>query len=202
MMLEKTSLYSHIGGGFLALLFGILSLIFKKGSRPHRKSGFVFFYAMLLTCISAMFLAVIKNSMFLFHVGVFALYQNYMGRRVIHNKSLQPKFYDILATTVSVLNAILMIGSLNFVLIVFGGISLVNGIGDFRLYYRVRKGMRIRSNLWLGRHISNMIGAFIATVTAFVVVNVTDFNPSWVPWLLPTVILVPIMIFHLRRIKK
>ncbi|MDX5346239.1 MAG: hypothetical protein LPK19_03245, partial [Hymenobacteraceae bacterium] len=50
------------------------------------------------------------------------------------------------------------------------------------------------------RHISRMGGAFIATVTAFVVVNV-HVEPAFIPWLLPTVVFTPLIAYHSRKIK-
>ena len=40
-----------------------------------------------------------------------------------------------------------------------------------------------------------MMGAYIGAITAFLVVNIHDFEPAWLIWLLPTFILVPLMRF-------
>ena len=43
-----TLLYLHIGGGIVGLLSGAAALAFRKGSRPHRVAGNVFFVSMLI----------------------------------------------------------------------------------------------------------------------------------------------------------
>ena len=45
-------------------------------------------------------------------------------------------------------------------------------------------------------HINNMMGAYIATVTAFLVVNINFVKPGWVLWLLPTAIGIPIILYY------
>jgi hypothetical protein len=54
---------------------------------------------------------------------------------------------------------------------------------------------------WWFTHIAAMCGGYIATVTAFVVVNV-QMNPGWVPWLLPTAIGTPLIMRTIRKYKK
>jgi hypothetical protein len=54
---------------------------------------------------------------------------------------------------------------------------------------------------WWYNHIGGMGGGYIATVTAFVVVNV-KMNPGWILWLLPTAIGAPIIyrtVAHYKR---
>ena len=55
-------------------------------------------------------------------------------------------------------------------------------------------------NHWLFSHISGMIGGYIATITAFTVQNI-QMNPSWVPWLAPTAILVPFLVMTIKKFK-
>jgi len=59
---------------------------------------------------------------------------------------------------------------------------------DFRNY----KSQNSIKNFWLLVHIQRMIGSYIAAATAFLVVNNTIL-PGIVAWLLPTVILVPLI---------
>jgi hypothetical protein len=46
-----------------------------------------------------------------------------------------------------------------------------------------------------------MMGATIAVITAFLVVNVR-FDPGWVVWLAPTVVLTPLIIVWSRRARQ
>ena len=55
---------------------------------------------------------------------------------------------------------------------------------------------------WLKKHIGNMCGSYIGAITAFVV-NQSEHipvNPVFL-WLGPTVILVPVIIVELKKIK-
>jgi uncharacterized membrane protein len=201
MFAEKNSMHTfltivlvlHIVSGFLALGFGLLALLSKKGQRRHRLSGRVFFYLMLSVAFSAVIISGIKLNLFLLLIAGFAFYQNVQGYRSVKNKSLRPSLIDWSATLVGLVSAIIMLWTLNIVLMVFGGISLFLVFSDLRTYNSVLNGKPISRLAWLSRHIGMMMGAYIATVTAFVVVNVQHVEPSWLPWLAPTVIGVPLM---------
>lgn len=54
------------------------------------------------------------------------------------------------------------------------------------------KRKKFVKNAWLFDHISRMSGSFIATTTAFIVVNFS-MTPAWVLWLLPTAIGTPLI---------
>jgi hypothetical protein len=74
------------------------------------------------------------------------------------------------------------------VLIVFGSIAALMCLQDFRNY-----GAPARLKLrWLTTHLQRMTGSYIAALTAFLVVNNT-FLPAVVAWLLPTVVLTPLI---------
>ena len=68
--------YIHAPLGGIALLSGGISLVSKKGSPLHKKSGKVFFYSMLLSAFSALVVSVLPNhkSPFLFSIGIFSSY--------------------------------------------------------------------------------------------------------------------------------
>ena len=60
--------YAHISMGMLALVSGAAAMVFPKGSRPHRRSGNVFFVSMLImaslgTVISIFITPVMANVM-------------------------------------------------------------------------------------------------------------------------------------------
>ena len=59
---------------------------------------------------------------------------------------------------------------------------------DLKLY----KGVTKYKNFWLLIHLQRMIGAYIASVTAFIVTN-DNYNLGIIGWLLPTAILVPLI---------
>lgn len=68
--------YIHAPLGGIALLNRGISLVSKKESPFHKKSGKVFFYSMLLSAFSALVVSVLPNhkSPFLFSIGIFSSY--------------------------------------------------------------------------------------------------------------------------------
>lgn len=82
---------------------------------------------------------------------------------------------------------------------VFGGISAILCIGQIKLFVATIKKQEVSKTLWLRQHIGMMMGTYIATITAFIVVNVNDFKPAWLLWLAPTAILVPLMIYWTKK---
>lgn len=194
----------HVLCGSTALLTGIFSVMSKKGGRFHRGNGRFFFYAMLGTTLSSMILAIIHPSYFLWCIGIFSFYQNFMGFRAIRNKTLQPKWYDHLVLGISAINTIMMLVVLHPILFVFGLISLGTVAKQYLLYYRLRT-TPAQAKEWLQIHIGNMMGAFIATVTAFLVVNGDNLSFSkWQAtfiWFVPTIALVPLMAFWMKKYK-
>ncbi len=78
-----------------------------------------------------------------------------------------------------------------------GALALVDG-----QFYRLMAGGQPRAGkMRIQRHLSNMLAGTIATFTTVPVVNV-DFNPVWVPWILPTVIMSPLITWWNIRIAK
>ncbi|MAY84025.1 MAG: DUF2306 domain-containing protein [Flavobacteriales bacterium] len=183
---------AHAILGGVALLAGSLAMIFKKGSKSHKRSGKVFFLSMLAAALIAIVITVIPShfSPFLLAIGIFSLYLLLSGYRALKfKKSAQNLFPDQLISASMLLAGILMIvlpllmtSKLNIVLAVFGGIGLLSAIRDLLLYQHPEK---LKSQ-WLRLHLGNMIGAYIASLTAFLVVN--QFLPPLVGWLGPTVV--------------
>lgn len=183
----------HIAAGFLALSTGLIALITRKGGGRHRLSGRGFYYLMLTVAFTAVVISTMKFNLFLLLIAGFAFYQTIQGYRSVKNKSLRPAAIDWLATITGLVTGIIMIWTFNTVLLVFGGICLFLFIGDLRAYNAALRGKELPKLAWLARHIGMMMGAYLATVTAFVVVNVRNVEPEWLPWLAPTAIGVPLM---------
>lgn len=194
-----TMLVFHILTGYLALLSGAISMVSKKGGNIHKKSGKVFFYSMLGVTISAITLSVVKSNLFLLFIGIFVFQQNFNGWRAVKDKTQRPRWYDWFIMVIAFLNALLMVWTGNLVLVIFGSISLLVTIQHIVLFRGVLNGRKLPPFSGLKRHIGSMMGAYIGTITAFLVVNVDGFEPSWVIWLAPTFILVPLMIYWSRK---
>jgi hypothetical protein len=54
---------------------------------------------------------------------------------------------------------------------------------------------------WLFSHFGSMLAAYIATVTAFSVVNFRFLNPVWIRWAWPTVIGTLVITYYTARYK-
>lgn len=202
----------HITGGAIGLITGTINILRKKGGKSHVLVGKLFIYGMSVAGISALVLSIIRPNYFLFIVGIFTLYMISTGTRYIHKKMLgleqKPALIDWIITITMLfvgisfitLGIILLIKSNNFgiVFIVFGALSLRFVRSDFKNY----KGNSPIKNYWLLAHFQRMTGAYIASLTAFLVVNIKylPFDiPATIFWLLPTAILFPVIIRWNRK---
>ena len=210
----KIFLTLHIIGGAVGLLTGTFNLVRRKGDGRHRLVGKIFAYAMLTAGFSSLVLSALHPNYFLFMIGVFTIYLVGTGSRYVHLKMLgrdqKPTTLDWLLTTGMLVAGLLFIGlgirhvlaqnNFGIVFIVFGVLGLRFVKTDFTNY----KGTPKEKNYWMLAHLQRMTGGYIAALTAFLVVNAKyspiDFPPILV-WLLPTVILTPLIISWSRKYK-
>lgn len=206
----KVLLILHIVTGTIGLLSGTVNMIAKKGGKNHRLFGKLFLYGMLTVSFSAFVLSVIHPNYFLFIVGVFTLYMVGSGTRYLHLKNLG-KNQNVGLIDWSLTYFMLVFGMLfilfgiyhllhkntfGVVFIVFGSIGLRMVQSDFNNF----KGRSKDSNTWLLVHIQRIIGTYISALTAFLVVNNTIL-PSIVAWLLPSVIITPLIFKWVKKYK-
>ena len=207
-LLFKIFLVVHIAGGTLGLLAGTYVMIAKKGDQMHRRVGKLFALNMLGAGVSSLVLATLHHINFLFAVGIFTIYMTATAWRYLSLKNIadgqQPKSVDWF------LMGFMIIGSLWFVKMgvesfltkeYFGSIILIfawRGLSFVRQDYQTFRGEIKSKNYWLLFHLQRMTGAYIASLTAFAVVNAPD-RISFIPWLLPAVIFVPLIIKWSRK---
>lgn len=200
-MLFQTILAIHIVSGFLALLLGAMAIASRKGGKYHLQSGKWYVLNMYIVGISAIVMTQLKSNPFLFTVGVFTLYLTYVGQRSIFyyrlKQTYQTNWKDIVPSVIALAVSLGMVGQPIFqmvktesftisVMAVFGSILLGFVIGDLRMLV-INPTFQANDKSWLIKHISMIGGAYIATLTAFLVTNV-NFSPAWVIWLAPTLI--------------
>ena len=200
----------HIVSGSIGLITGTINLIRKKGDKPHKKIGIFFLSGMLINGVSGLLMSLIHFNFFLFIVGVFSIYMVGTGQRYLSLKTKLPiqkafKIDWILSVGMFlfgvgfiIYGVLLLLSSNNFgiVLLVFGFISISMVYQDFKNY----QGRNSNKNFWLLVHIQRMMGSYIAAMTAFIVVNNTIL-PGIVAWLLPTVIVTPLIFKWSRKYK-
>lgn len=195
---------THASLGGLALLSGLVAIITKKGSKPHKLAGKLFFWFMLSSAVMAMFISVQEGheNPFLFAIGIFSIYLIVSGRLAIRYKIPEINLIGdrILALCMLIVGLgmivlpVIMLEKLNIVLTVFGSTGIYLSIQDL---IQFRNKEKLAKN-WLQAHIGKMMGGYIAAVTAFVVVN--QFLPPLLSWLGAPVIGTVFIFYWIRRI--
>lgn len=202
ILLLDAFLYLHIFAGFMALANGLVALIVEKGAWTHRMSGRIFFVSMIAVALSALIISVAKSNYFLLAIAVFSFYMNYTGYRALKNKEVKYKWFDWAVSICAGLTAVFMILSFKTVLITFGAFLLLLLYQNLSTQFLSEEKMKEERKKRIVVHIRNMAGAYIATSTAFVVVNINFVKPGWIVWLLPTALGTPIIIYYTRLWKK
>lgn len=205
-------LFIHILAGSLGLLTGTLAVSLKKGDQRHKKIGKLFVLTMLTSGFSSFVLSILHANYFLFMVGVFTVYMVATGNRYILLKvqgaDPKPKRLDWILMIFMLISGLVLIGlgiwflissnTFGWVFISFGSIGLFFVKADWENY----TGKSKFKNYWLLAHIARMTGGYIASVTAFFVVNIR-YAPFEVPqvlaWLLPTIVLTPFIVVWSRK---
>lgn len=204
MEIAKILILAHASLGGIALLAGLIALIAKKGSDPHKLAGMIFFYSMLSSAIFALVISIYPGheSPFLFTVGIFSSYFIITGYRALKYKTDSINYTGdkvlavlMLLTGICMIGyPILLVGKLNIVLTVFGAFSIIQSIQDLRSYAQPEK---LKKN-WLKAHLGKMLGGYIAAITAFVVVN--QFLPGVIGWLAPGLIGSIYIVYWTRKV--
>lgn len=191
----------HASTGGIALMVGAISAYAKKGQRLHRLCGNIFIYSMLFSAVSALIMSQIKPNPFLFGIGLFTVYLILSGWIPVWKKDLSIKkkyikrvgIFGIISALFMAYQAYIGFRDAAIILMVFGGILLSFSVSDLLTRFSPGNG--------INRHGGRMGGAYIATFTAFLVVN-NSFLPPLVAWLMPTVIGSLLIFLSLRKWNK
>ena len=195
----------HIAAGVAALVAAAVALARTKGSRGHVQSGRAFVVAMLIVFLTAVPMTVVRGDVFLFLIAVFTGCLVLTGWLRARERSEAPTVIDWAAAIAMTSTAVAMgvwsivllrRGSwLGVVLVVFALIGGALALSD--LHFLRRRAYR--GTLRIAVHLGRMLGGTIAALTAFTVVNVR-IEPAFVPWLAPTVLLTPLIVYWVRRV--
>ena len=207
MALFNTLLYIHIAGGGISLLLGFIILCLKKGDKIHKNIGNIYFYALLTASVFAIPMSYLHPNYFLFIISVFTIYMLLTGKRYLQKKSIiNVTNTDWLLTVLMAVCGTAFIGSgilhimkfnsFGIVFIVFGSISYLFVYQD-KINFT---GQSTIKNFFLITHLQRFIGSYIASTTAFLVVN-NKVLPGVIAWLLPTILIVPLIIKWTRKYK-
>ncbi|MFM7485496.1 MAG: DUF2306 domain-containing protein [Cytophagales bacterium] len=209
-LLFSTFLVIHIASGAIALFSGLVSMASAKGKKSHRVAGNIFFWAMAGVFVSSVYMSLFKSNWFLLCVGFFSFYltsSGYMALKVKSDAGARNfKRLYILVYWSGLLAGLVMLGlaaALFYNLSMFGTVPATFGLISISLGlldYRILAAKADRKNSWVTNHALRMGGAFTATITAFIVVNI-QIEQQWVLWLLPTAVVIPATRIILSKFK-
>ena len=190
----------HILAGTIALLFAALAVSSEKGKKFHVLSGRAYFWSMVGIFLTAIPMSIINSNLFLFLIAIFSFYLAFAGMRFAKNRKSIATTIDWIAVSLMILSglgmwALAIIYFINdnsqyITLLVFGFIALALGYGD----YRSHKNKTAIGQERIAKHLTNMMAATIAVITAVLVVNV-NIEPIWIWWVLPTAVITPIIFY-------
>ena len=200
----KFALCLHIFAGFTALTTGLVPMFSKKGSTLHITWGRVYFWAMFVVALTALIRFQMKPRLiFLAGIAIFSFYNTFTGMRLIRRKEhIKPPFVDWFGAILMVMGSLVMLYSAysasqtNNVFYVtlftiFGMLMFSLAFEDLRVFMNIKQidnDVPMQARYWFQNHISRMGGSYIATLTAFLVVNNPPFIPGLVVWIAPGVI--------------
>lgn len=203
----KIFIYIHAFFGGIALLSGLASILFVKGSPNHKKSGKIFSYGMVISSLISLPICWLPNheNNFLFLIGVFTIYLVISGNRVLlFKKKKAANFTDKLISSTMFIASVLMLifgtyfilnNKLGGILYLFFGLSaFLISIRDFKFYKNIDK------TKILPFHIGKMAGAYIASITAFLVAGLRF--EGLIYWILPSIVGIFFIMFWIKKTKK
>ena len=184
----------HIFFGSIALFVAPAAMLTRKGGLWHRRWGKIYFWSMAGVALTAVIMSLIRSGLFFLLIALFSFYLAFTGYRILYRKTPQqrPKAIDWTAISIVLAGSLSLIvygifltltSSLGTVAIVFGAIGVFFGVTDLRSFLHPPT----EKQAWWFTHMTRMLSAYIATVTAFSVVNFR-FLPPVTRWLWPTII--------------
>ena len=203
-------IYIHAFFGGVGLITGIASIVVKKGRLNHKRLGKWFSWSMIISSAISLVIARMPNHIntFLFLIGIFTIYMVLAGNRALTFKSIKKtkaNLTDKLVSGSMAFSALLMIGfginglingySHSILFLFFGIIGLFLPYGDYKLF----KSTLENRKLWLINHLSRMLGALIASVTAFIVAGMHQ-DTLWA-WITPSVLGTAYIIYWIKKTK-
>ena len=192
---------SHIGAGGVALFAGLIPIVGRKGGRWHIGAGRVYVAAMIVVALTALVLTALLpltgSRLFLTGIAIFSFYLSFSGWRTARRRTAQLARPDVALAVFTLLIGVLMIGAGIYwqaiLFAFFGGLTSLFAGQDLRTTFGPTPSGRPEPFIF--RHISRMGGSYIATVTAFLVVNLGRWLPAAAPawlgtagWIAPTVV--------------
>ena len=198
-------LFIHILAGSISLVAAAFAVVSSKGKKAHILAGRTYFWGMAVIFLTAIPMSIASSNVFLFLIAIFSFYLAYAGMRFARNRTGTANFFDWVAIGLMGSSGMVMLflaisyfmnnNSQYITLIVFGFIAISLGYADFKSYRNKSAIGKQR----IARHLTNMLAGTIAVITAVLVTNV-DIEPVFILWILPTIIITPLIFWWNRKI--
>lgn len=193
--LVKIIIYIHAFFGGIGLISGTVVMLIKKGNAIHKKMGKVFSVGMLVSSILSLVICAFPHhhNSFLLMIGIFTIYMILMGNRILKykRKNYENKLDKIISGTMFLISIVMIIYGLlplfsnhgiGILFLIFGFLGGFMSYRDFVLYNNPENYKK-----WTMNHVGKMVGAYIASVTAFLVAG-AGFGGNIYFWIVPSII--------------
>ncbi|MTH14466.1 hypothetical protein [Flavobacterium sp. LC2016-01] len=204
----KILIYIHAFFGGIGLITGIGSIVVKKGGKLHKRMGKLFSIGMITSSLISLPICWMPKhqNIFLFLIGLFTIYLVISGNRALGFKT-KPKadlLDKIISGTMLFFSAVMISIGLycqlnniaNGILFTFfGGFGLFMTVKDFIFYRNFSETNRN----WLSKHIGKMVGALIASITAYIVAGLGI--GSLIAWIAPSILGTFYIIYRNKKIE-
>lgn len=204
----KILIYIHAFFGGIGLITGIGSIVVKKGSKLHKRMGKLFSVGMLISSLISIPICWMPKhqNIFLFLIALFTVYLVISGNRFLSFKyKTKADLTDKLISGTMLFFSVIMIslglycqfsGIANGVLFTFfGGFGLYMTVKDFMFF----KNLSETNKNWLSKHIGKMMGALIASITAYIVAGLGTGN--LIAWITPSILGTIYILYWNRKIE-
>ncbi len=212
MNIYSVLLILHIGAGCITLVTALIATLSKQLEAKHHIhviSGKIFAIAMSIIFLTAFPMSLIKFNLFLLLISVFSFYMMLAGWLYATDRKGNRANVLLIVSSIMLVVSTAMIGfgiwailngnSSAIPVFVFGVIGTLLARADWLV---ARKG-GAKGKFRIAKHLASMLGATIAAVTAFLV-NVVQLGGflGIAMWLLPTLVLTPIIVMQSRKVQK
>ena len=198
-------LVAHIFAGCISLIAAVFAVVSSKGKQAHILAGRTYFWGMAVIFLTAIPMSISSSNVFSFLIAIFSFYLAYAGMRFARNRTGTANLFDWVAVGLMVFSGLAMWflalvyfmnnNSQYITLTVFGFIAISLGYMDFRSYRNKSAIGKQR----IARHLTNMLAGTIAVITAVLVTNLS-IEPVFILWILPTIIISPLIFWWNRKI--
>jgi uncharacterized membrane protein len=181
--------FIHVIAGMTGLGSGIVVMAMpKKGNTLHKRVGMFYFIAMLVSTVLSIYLSIKTNSIALLSIGVFTFYMLVAGYLSTPRRIKKFKILFVPLFILGFISGGYMVYTGVIFLVVFGGLQIWLVLQD--IWMVLKKDLHPLTIA--GSHGGKMAGSFIAASTAFAV-NVVFTGEAWWHWLLPTLVITPLI---------